>query len=229
MTAPSMIAPIWMPDERDDRDQRVLERVADDDGALAQPLGARGADVVLAEDVEQARADLAQVHGEARRRERDRRQHEAPQVLADVLRERDVAAGREDAAGITNANSRMSTIPRKKFGNETPTRVMPVERRSTTELRLTAERVPTTSAKRDRDEQRREAELEASPGSRSRIASETGCLFWNERPRSPWTALREPGDVLHRQRLVEPRSLRIAASMRRVALLAGEDEDRIAG
>src|SRR6266540_1833873 len=42
-------------DERRDRDERVLQRVPQDDGALAEPLRARRAQVLLAEDLEHAR------------------------------------------------------------------------------------------------------------------------------------------------------------------------------
>src|SRR6266403_1681978 len=41
------------PDQADDRDQRVLERVTQDDRPLAEPLGPGGADVLLAQHVEQ--------------------------------------------------------------------------------------------------------------------------------------------------------------------------------
>src|SRR5438552_9764328 len=45
--------------QRDERDERVAQRVTQEDRALAQALGARGADVVLADDLENARARVA--------------------------------------------------------------------------------------------------------------------------------------------------------------------------
>ena len=71
----------------------------DDDGALAQALPARGAYVLLSEDVQQARAHLPQIERKATRRERRGGKDEVPKVRPRILHERHVAAGREDAAG----------------------------------------------------------------------------------------------------------------------------------
>src|SRR5713226_9525108 len=46
-------------DDGHDRDERVAEGVLEDDGPLRQPLGARGADVRVPEDLEEARANQA--------------------------------------------------------------------------------------------------------------------------------------------------------------------------
>ena len=78
-------------------------------------------------------------------------------------------------------------IPRKKLGNETPMSVTLLESRSMNELRLTADRMPTTSA---RVIEIRSAATPSSKvaGSRWTIASSTFSFVWKERPSSPWTA-----------------------------------------
>ena len=73
--------------------------MARDNGSLAQAFRARRPHVLESEHVKQARADLPQIHGEARGRERDGREHEPAKVVSEVLRDRDVAARRKDVAG----------------------------------------------------------------------------------------------------------------------------------
>ena len=59
----------YEPEQRDDRDQRVAQRVLDDDRALGQPLRARGPDVVLANDLEHSAARVSRdPRGEHQRR-----------------------------------------------------------------------------------------------------------------------------------------------------------------
>ena len=87
---------------------------------------------------------------------------------------------------MTYAKRRMSTIPRKKLGKETPARVTLVETRSTIEFRLTAEMIPTTSAIET------EKKSAASPsstvaGRRSHTASRTRWWVSKDLPRSPLT------------------------------------------
>ncbi len=72
-------------DDRHDRQQRVAERVAQDDAPFAEPLGARRPHVVAAEDVEQAGAGDA---GDDRQRDRAQRDRRQDQVAERVDRTR---------------------------------------------------------------------------------------------------------------------------------------------
>src|SRR5207245_1646199 len=92
MNAPSMIAPTWMPMSVTTGIRAFLS------AWRVMTLRARGPHVLEPEHVEQARADLPEVHGEARGRERDRRKHEPTEVVANILRERHVPARREDVS-----------------------------------------------------------------------------------------------------------------------------------
>ena len=69
----------------------------DDDGLLTQTLRARGSQIFLRQDIEQARADLTEVECGARGSEGDRRQYQPLQILERIGREVGVAAGRKDA------------------------------------------------------------------------------------------------------------------------------------
>ena len=69
--------------ERDDRDQRVRQDVADHDAALAQALGARDAHVVLLHAFQHAGARRARDQAERRRREHDRRQDQMRERIAE--------------------------------------------------------------------------------------------------------------------------------------------------
>jgi hypothetical protein len=59
--------------EAHDGQERDARRVVPQDGALGQALGARGAHPVLAEHLEQARAEQARDGGGERQPQRDRR------------------------------------------------------------------------------------------------------------------------------------------------------------
>src|SRR5439155_20009135 len=83
-------------DEGDHGDEGVLESVACYHGALAQAFRARGPHVVVAKDIEEARADLPEIHGETARGQSDGRQDQPPEVVAEILRDRRVVAGRQD-------------------------------------------------------------------------------------------------------------------------------------
>src|SRR5580765_2271279 len=82
------------PQHRDDRVDRVLEHVAADDGALGQALGARRADIVLADDLEHARAREPRERGGGRRAERDGGQDQVPEDIRHAA----AAIGRAHAA-----------------------------------------------------------------------------------------------------------------------------------
>ena len=71
----------------DERDERVAERVTNDDATLAEPLRARDDRVGLAERDEHRRADIAAVDADEPERERERGQRH-------VLEPVDEAAGR---------------------------------------------------------------------------------------------------------------------------------------
>ena len=71
------------PDDGDDRDQRIAQRVHDDDAPARQPLGARGAHVVLAQHFEHRRARHPRDHRQRNRAERDRRQDQVRQRRAE--------------------------------------------------------------------------------------------------------------------------------------------------
>jgi hypothetical protein len=67
------------PDDRDHRDQRVAQRVHDDDAPARQALGAHGAHVVLAQHLEHRRTRHPRDDRERDRPERDRRQDQVRQ------------------------------------------------------------------------------------------------------------------------------------------------------
>src|ERR1700682_6240355 len=82
------------PEHRDDGVDRVLEHVPRDDGALGQALGARRADIVLADDLEHARAREPRQRGGGRRAERDGGQDQVPEHIRHAA----AAIGRAHAA-----------------------------------------------------------------------------------------------------------------------------------
>src|SRR6476620_1488051 len=65
----------------DHRYQRIAQRVVEDDVAFGQSFGTRGADVILAEDVEHAGPREAQDQRRVDHAEHDRRQHQMMQPL----------------------------------------------------------------------------------------------------------------------------------------------------
>ena len=98
---------------------RVLQGVPHDDRLLAQSLCARRAHVLLTKDIQETRADLAQIHREAHARERYRWKHEAAKALAGVRRERHVTAWREDVAGYDVREQQDEHDAEKKLGTNT--------------------------------------------------------------------------------------------------------------
>src|SRR6266508_2632775 len=77
-------------DDRHDRQDRVLERVAPDDVALPLALGPGRADVILAHDLEEGRAGDPHHEGRGAVADRQRRQQELHAVERKVLEGRDV-------------------------------------------------------------------------------------------------------------------------------------------
>ena len=69
---------IGKPAQRDHRQHRVGQRVAQHDAPLARAFGARRADEILAEHVEQARAHITGVGAEAHDSQRRNRQQQVP-------------------------------------------------------------------------------------------------------------------------------------------------------
>ena len=78
---------------RDDRGQPGAQGVLDDDRALGQALGPRGAHVVVVEDLEHLVAGEPHVERGVQDREHDPRQDHRLEELDRVLERRDVAAG----------------------------------------------------------------------------------------------------------------------------------------
>ena len=72
------------PEDRDDRRDRAAHAVAQDDAALAQALGARGADVVLAHHLDQVAAQQPRVDRRERGGEHEPRQDQRREPLARV-------------------------------------------------------------------------------------------------------------------------------------------------
>ena len=85
------------PPQRDDRDHRVAQDVPDHDLALREPLGPRGAHVVLVDRVEHVRAQHARVEADEQDRQRRPRQDQVVEPVDRVLGELDVAAVGEPA------------------------------------------------------------------------------------------------------------------------------------
>src|SRR3989442_6248126 len=94
-------APEGEPDDRDRRNERVAQPVAKDDQPLLKSLGARGPHVVLAEDLEHARAGHPRDHRGREIAKRDGGQHEMEKAAA----ERNEVAG-EQAVDDEEARSR---------------------------------------------------------------------------------------------------------------------------
>src|SRR3989454_10100494 len=80
------------PGHRDHRDQRIAEGVLADDRSLVQPLGARGADVVLAQHLQHGRARGPNQHRGLADAERRRRQDQPAQAGRDAARTAPAAA-----------------------------------------------------------------------------------------------------------------------------------------
>ena len=83
---------------RDGRRERAAQGVPVGHAPLAHALRARGADVVLAEHVEHRAARQARVGRGGHERERQPGQHEVLRPLDRILRQRHVAAAREQVA-----------------------------------------------------------------------------------------------------------------------------------
>src|SRR3989454_7490339 len=82
-------------DDRHDRDERVLQRVPHDHGALAHTLGARRADVILPQHLEQRRTRHPHRHRRQPRPDDEGRDEELAQAARGVLPERGEADGRD--------------------------------------------------------------------------------------------------------------------------------------
>ena len=78
-------------------DKAVLHRVTKNHGSFAKALRAGGAEIVLTEDVEEARAYLPQIDRQARGRQRDRGQDQTLQVFDGVRDEVGVTARGKEA------------------------------------------------------------------------------------------------------------------------------------
>src|SRR5438309_7255816 len=76
-------APESQPDDRDGRNERVAQPVAKDHESLLKALGARGPHVVLAEDLEHARAGHSRNHRGREIAEREGGQHEMEKAAAE--------------------------------------------------------------------------------------------------------------------------------------------------
>ena len=74
------------PEDRHDRRDRRADAVAENDAPLAQPLGARGADVVLGHRVDQVAAQEPRVDRRERRGQYEPRQYQRTEPLRGVLR-----------------------------------------------------------------------------------------------------------------------------------------------
>ena len=83
------------PDDRDDGNRGVPERVPDQDDALGQSLGARGADVVLGEHLDDAGAGHAGDQRDIDHGERQARQHEVDGPIGDIFADAPVALHRQ--------------------------------------------------------------------------------------------------------------------------------------
>ena len=95
MTEPPTDQPELQPEHGHDRNQRVLERVAQHHGLLGQPLGAGRRHVVLVEHFQQRRPGLTHQHRRQPQPEREGRHQHPGQVLDRVLGERHEAGRRQ--------------------------------------------------------------------------------------------------------------------------------------
>ena len=72
-------------DDRDQRNQRIAERVAEQHQAFLLAFGARGANVVLAQRLEQTRAQEATPLRHLQQRQHDHRQDQVPQPVEKIV------------------------------------------------------------------------------------------------------------------------------------------------
>ena len=91
ITAPPSKPADLEPDNGDDRNNRVLERVPPHDRSLAESLGPGGANVVVAKYLEHRRARQAHQHRCFAKRKHQRREEELLKVDPGILVERNVA------------------------------------------------------------------------------------------------------------------------------------------
>ena len=140
------------PEDRHDRRQARAQAVLEDHLPLGEPLCARGADVVLAERLEQVVARQAGVDRHVEHREHDPGQDQVVEPVAEAARERDVpgAAGELPIPGSRSAPSRRRRAPSGRARTpaprcrraRTPSRVRSIQVR-----RLTAESTPIATPK----------------------------------------------------------------------------------
>src|SRR6266478_2026187 len=171
-------------DHGDDRDERVLERVAHDHRPFGRALGARGPDVVLAEHLE---------HGAARepRDDRDRGGREGErgeqEMSEEVARAAAAVGANIPEAGSQPSHSEkitISTMPSQKTGMLAPKSEATALSRSSREFARVAEAMP--SAMPPTVERRRALAVRSSVALNRPITSaSTGRFIQSERPRSP--------------------------------------------
>ena len=110
------------PDDGQHRDQRVAERVPAQRLAAGQPLGAGGADEVLAERVDQRRAHHPRQDRGLRQRQRDRRQGQRLQARRGARRPSRESRRRRTSAASPRRRARAawrtrSSAPRRRAGS----------------------------------------------------------------------------------------------------------------
>src|SRR5258708_4499346 len=193
--------------------------------AAARGHGPSGPDVVLAEDVEQARADLAHVHSDARGRERDRREDEPAEVVERILGEPDVAAGMRDPEHESEHED--EDEPEEEVRQRHARERQP--RREQVEGAVVPHRgqCPDDEGHDDRQRDGREPELERR---RHPLADrlEDRLVRADRAAEVAGDGARDPGDVLHWQRPVDAQLLTDNVHARWVGLLAGDDADGVA-
>ena len=129
MMAKAMMEPSWNPVIGDDRNQGVLQGVAEVDGAPAQPAGPGELDVVGPQDLQHLGADQPHDERHLEQRQRDAGEDEGPpparseQPGGPPAEPHDVAApvGRSASRPCTE-KTRMSRMPVRNEGMDTPTR-----------------------------------------------------------------------------------------------------------
>ena len=184
------------------RDQGVAQGVVQDHARLRGALGARRADVVLAQHVEHARAREAQDQRGVDDAEHDRRQHQVMEPVGErharvaVARDRKPAEG--DGEDLHQDQAEPEARDARRRASRTPENTWSIAR-----PRQTAETMPHGNADQRRDGDRKERQEERRLGPLpERLRDRT--LQEDRLAEIAARQLLQPVGELHRQRLVEP-------------------------
>ncbi len=232
-------------DHRHHGQERIAQGVNADDAGRRQPLGARGAHVILAQDFEHRGAGHAGDDGERHGAEHDRRQDEVPQRVeesAGLIGQKRVdghESGRLIEGIVDEVDPARDGQKPQSHGNEHDEEQAPPENRHRiAEQRHRHQRLIIEAAALDRrkragrnpDRDRKQHGEEREFERRREQGQKLGQNFILRRQRYAEVAMRKAPDIIEKllpHRLVEAELMaKIRQPLRRHAVLAGPDLDR---